>query len=67
MLSALHFVGFSGDELLSALRVWGPPDFWHRLNDERARLEFAPGDTVVYARGSESRLAPFTRDDSAYF
>ena len=63
----LHFVGFAGQELMSALRVFGRPDFWHRLNDKRFHAEVMPGDVVLFARGSEDRPAPFTRDDSAYF
>lgn len=66
MRGALHFVGFKGEEVLSALRVWGRPDFWHRLNDERSRAEMMDGDTVVYANGSEVRRAPHAYDDSRY-
>lgn len=48
---ALHFVGFRGDEYLSARRVWGRPDFFHLGWDLRAQREIAPGDVVVFARG----------------
>lgn len=51
----VHFVGFRGDEYLSALRVWGPPHYVHMTNDPRMRRELSSGDTVVYARGVELR------------
>lgn len=49
---ALHFIGFRGDEYLSALRVFGPPDFVHIGWDTWARQEVVPGDTAVFARGT---------------
>ena len=49
---ATHFVGFRSDEYTRALRVW-KPDFIHPKNDPRSRREIAPGDTVVFANGSE--------------
>lgn len=54
---AVHFVGFRGDEYLSATRVWGVPDFIHMGNDTRMRREIADDDTIVFARGSEARPA----------
>ena len=48
---AVHFVGFRGDEYVSACRVWGRPDFIHIGWDFRAQREIAPGDVVVFARG----------------
>ncbi|GAB4071807.1 hypothetical protein KHC28_00530 [Ancylobacter sonchi] len=51
---ALHFVAFRGDEFLSAVRLWGRPDFIHRKWDQRARREIAPGDTIIFAAGSEA-------------
>lgn len=61
---AVHFVGFRGEEYLSAVRVWGLPDMVHRVHDARAQAEFADGDTVVFARGTEGRWTPYTFDDS---
>lgn len=49
---ALHFVGFRGDEYVRAQRVFGRPDFIHIGWDLRAQREIAPGDVVVFARGS---------------
>lgn len=49
---ALHFIGFRGDEYLSALRVFGPPDFFHIGWDRWARMEIVEGDVAIFARGS---------------
>ncbi len=46
-----HFVGFRGDEYLSAVRAFGKPDFIHRGWDLRARREIADGDLIVFATG----------------
>lgn len=51
--SCLHFVGFRGGEYRSAVRVFGRPDFFHRYWDHRAVGDIVPGDTVVFARGTE--------------
>lgn len=53
---AVHFVWFRGDEYLSAIRVWGLPDFYHIGWDKRARREIMDGDTVIFARGSSDQL-----------
>lgn len=50
--SCLHFVGFRGDEYLSARRVFGVPHYFHIGWDLRAQREIAEGDTVVFARGN---------------
>lgn len=50
--SAIHFVGFRGNEYISARRVWGVPDFIHRGWDRRAQREIYPTDTVVFANGA---------------
>ncbi len=55
MKPAVHFVGFRGNEYISAVRVWGRPGFVHMGNDTRMRREMAPGDTVVFANGSERK------------
>lgn len=46
---ALHFVGFEDDRVHAARRVFGDPDFYHRIWDVRAHQEIAPGDRVVFA------------------
>lgn len=68
---ALHFVGFKDDRVWNALRVFGRPDFWHRIWDSRARQEVVPGDIAIFASGDESmpsyrdnRGKPVSWDDS---
>ncbi|WP_010161219.1 hypothetical protein [Sphingomonas sp. PAMC 26617] len=56
---ALHFVGFRGDEFLSAVRIWGMPDFIHPGWDRWAQQEIHPTDTVIFASGTETD--PFAR------
>ena len=67
MNAAVHFVGFKGGEYVSALHVWGRPDFIHRHRDPRLIHggEVAEGDTVIYANGEEARDRPFSFNDSA--
>lgn len=56
VVPAVHFVGFRGDEYLSAVRVWGRPGFIHFNNDPRMRREVCPAaDTIIYANGAEAR------------
>lgn len=62
--TALHFVGFRGEEFWSAVRIWGRPDFFHRWWDTRARREIAAGDTIVFASGDEAQApSRFTAPD----
>ena len=63
-IPALHFVGFKGDEFISAVRVFGKPDFFHRVFDARALAEFMDDDTIIFARGTANKFTPFTFDDS---
>lgn len=52
--ACLHFVGFRGSEYVSAVRIFGKPDFIHRYWDHRAIGDIvADLDTVVFAKGSE--------------
>jgi hypothetical protein len=64
-----HFVGFRSDsEFWSAVGVWGRPDFYHRHWDKRVPGDVAPGDTVIFARGTDrDPFVPYTFDDSAVF
>tara|TARA_R110000868_G_scaffold19131_5_gene82737 strand:- start:447 stop:602 length:156 start_codon:yes stop_codon:yes gene_type:complete len=50
-----------------AVKVWGQPDFFHRLFDARATGDFSPEDTVVFANGSENRFKFFSFNDSEVF
>lgn len=45
--TAVHFVGFRGEEYRSAVRVFGLPDFVHRVWDGRALQDISAGDVVV--------------------
>ena len=68
MQHAWHFVGFKNDRVYNALSVFGYPDFWHRLWDERAVREVADGDIVLFANGDETQpVREFTHDDSQLF
>lgn len=53
--SAVHFVGFRGEEYWSAVKVWGRPGFIHMGWDRRARREIAAGDIVIFARGAHDQ------------
>lgn len=55
MIPCVHFVGFRSDEYLSAVKVWGKPDYYHIGWDRRARREIAPGDTIVFALGEHDQ------------
>lgn len=65
----LHFVGFKSKcdpSYVSAVRVFGRPDFFHRKNDLRFVFggELAPHDIVVYANGEENVVRLYSVDDS---
>lgn len=68
MKNAFHFVGFKDDRVWNALRIFGRPDFWHRIYDQRAVVEIFDGDTILFASGDETQpVREFTHDDSAMF
>ncbi len=50
--SALHFVGFRGDEYHRAISIFGPPDFIHIGWDVWAKQAVVAGDIAVFARGT---------------
>ncbi len=60
----VHFVGFRGEEYQSAVRVWGLPDVYHFVWDQRAQREIARCDTVVFAKYDPASPSPFNYDDS---
>lgn len=65
---ALHFVGFHDDRMWNALRIFGRPDFWHRIWDHRARVEVVPGDVVIFAKGTiDDPPREVSHDDSQLF
>ena len=63
----IHFVGFKGNEYNSAVKIWGNPDFYHRVHDLRAQAEFMKNDIVIFANGTEHKFTPYTFDDSKVF
>lgn len=63
----INFVGFRGPEYLSALRIWGEPDFFHRWRDNRAVQEFADGDIVVMTKDCPDRRDRPSFNDSEVF
>lgn len=62
-MSALHFVGFRGDEYHRARRIFGEPDFIHLRWDRRAKREIDfDRDTVLFATGPHDQ--PFAQRNS---
>ena len=66
----LHFVGFRGEEFHSAVKVWGKPDFFHRVFDDRVIFggEVGDDDIIIFAnvpmvpmRGTKSSLSTIVR------
>lgn len=60
---AIHFVGFRGDEYLSAIRVWGQPDFIHQWWDRRAAREIAVEDTVIFTQKASMEIGEYNAPD----
>ncbi len=60
----LHFVGFRGEEFHSAVKVWGKPDFFHRVFDDRVIFGGEVGDDDIVVVGN-SKYSPFVGDASA--
>lgn len=44
--------------------LFGPPDFYHRVWDQRAQREVADHDTVVFAKYDPTHPSRFNYDDS---
>ena len=50
----VHFVAFRDDRYWNAVRVWGRPDFIHRVWDRRAQREIDHDyDVLIFAEGDE--------------
>ncbi len=66
----LHFVGFRSEEFNSAVKVWGEPDFFHRVFDDRVvhsgEIDWDT-DTVVFANSAENKHTKWTFNDSEVF
>jgi hypothetical protein len=66
MKSAIHFVGFTGEDFHRAIAVFGAPDFIHRYNDGRFRSMVVDDDVVVFANGSDvANPSVYSFDDSS--
>ena len=65
----IHFVGFRGDEYLSAVKVFGKPDFFHKVFDDRVIYggEGGDDDIIIFANGADKKYSKFTLNDSAVF
>ena len=65
----VHFVGFRGDEYLSAVKVFGKPDFFHRVFDDRVIFggEVGDNDITIFANRADKKYSKFTFNDSAVF
>jgi hypothetical protein len=62
---AVHFVGFRDDRYWNAVKVFGLPDFFHFVRDQRAQREIADFDTVVFAKyHPDDPPSPYNHDDS---
>lgn len=44
----VHFVGFRGLEYISAVRVFGEPDFIHMVHDFRMYGDVGDGDLILH-------------------
>jgi hypothetical protein len=68
MNNAIHFVGFKDNRYNTAVKVFGTPDFIHRVWDKRAFDEVMENDVVVFADSDETQKVKFFAfDDSANF
>ena len=65
----IHFVGFRGEEYNSAVKIWGKPDFFHKIWDYRAVGDIVPGvDTVIFAKYSpDDKPSEYSYDDSSFY
>ena len=68
MNNAIHFVGFKDNRYITAIKVFGTPDFIHRFWDQRAVNEVMENDIVIFADADETQaVETFAYDDSANF
>jgi hypothetical protein len=68
--AAIHFVGFRDDRYHAAVRIFGPPDFFHFHWDERAKNggEIGPDNIFIFATGDEHQpVQAHAWDDSVRF
>ena len=48
-MRVIHFIGFTGEEYWSAVKVWGSPHFIRRGWDKRALRDIGEEDLVIFA------------------
>ena len=62
---AVHFIGVRDDQMTSAQRVWGQPDFWHMHHDWRSHGDIDwDTDTLIFAgRTSSDRISDWSWQD----
>ena len=60
----VHFIGFRGYEYISAVRVWGVPDFIHPIHDKRAYVEIdKENDIIIFAnKEKEDVIGKYRRE-----
>ena len=69
-MQAVHFIGFKpgSQSFWNAVKVFGQPDFVHRVWDARAKFggEWHPDDVSVFAKDQDrnSPVVDFVFDDS---
>ena len=60
----VHFIGFRGEEYLSAVLVFGQPDFIHKWHDRRMYGDIGDGDVLVFAnKETEDHIRHHTWQD----
>lgn len=63
----VRFASLADQRYANAVRLFGRPDFLHRVWDQRAQREIGEGDVVVFATGdADQPVTPFNGDDEHY-
>ena len=53
----VHFFGFRGYEYVSAIRVWGHPDFIPPVHERRSQIEYDPSNDIgIFANKETEEL-----------
>lgn len=63
MKNCVHFIGFKDDRYWNAVKIFGLPDFIHRVWDKRAQREIFDNDTVIFANGDEYQQFKYNGND----
>ena len=63
-MTVVHFIGVRDDQMTSAQRVWGTPDFWHMHYDWRSHGDIDwEHDIVVFGRRATLHPIEWTWQD----